>query len=229
MGQCIRAFSPLLALQWILCFICPQSQEQLSCLLQSFCSASGSLGSIVQQRAEWRLSLEKTKLLWLQAGERRMSDGKQVLGVGRRGRVKSGEILLVLACGRQLACLCHINFLLHAAWKPLASWPSQIDVPRQAKPTAALYSISIFYTQGSLSQMAFLSFMYFNYLKLRFLLLQLGLRGREQMDLMHLPVEISALDNHLKAKFCRFCLQLCSSWNDILKYWASSSCLGSEW
>lgn len=108
--------------------------------------------------AEWRLSLEKTKLLWLQAGEKRMSDGKQALGVGRRGRVKAGEILLVLACGRQLACLCDINFLFFLQHgKPLASWPSQIqiDVPRQAKPTAFLYSISTFYTQGSLSQMAF--------------------------------------------------------------------------
>lgn len=43
------------------------------------------------------------------------------MGVGRRGRVKAGEVLLVLACGRQLACLCDINFLLLAVWKPLAS------------------------------------------------------------------------------------------------------------
>lgn len=43
-----------------------------------------------------------------------MPDGKQALGVGRRGRVKAGKALLVLACGRQLACLCDISFLLFA-------------------------------------------------------------------------------------------------------------------
>ena len=64
--------------------------------------------------------MEKTKLPWLQAGEKRMLDGKQALGVGRGDRRKGG-FLLVLVRGRQLACLCDINFLLVAAWKPLAS------------------------------------------------------------------------------------------------------------
>jgi len=48
------------------------------------------------------------------------------------------------------------------------------------------------------------------------------------MDLMHLPVEPGAIDNHLKAKFCRFYLQLWSSWSDMPKHWASSSWLGNE-
>lgn len=70
--------------------------------------------------------------------------------------------------------------------------------------------------------------MYFNYPKLAFSCFNL-VSEEEQMDLKHLPVEVSAVDNHLKATFFRFCLELCSSWNVIPKYWASSSCLGKAW
>lgn len=40
---------------------------------------------------------------------------------GGEGRQKKRGFLLVLARGRQLACLSDINFLLATAWKPLAS------------------------------------------------------------------------------------------------------------
>lgn len=158
MGQCTHFFSPQLALQQILCFICPQFQELLSWLLQPFCSASGSLGSIVQQRwpevngdYHWR----KQSCCGCRLGKSGCQMGNKRWGWGGEIEEKGG-FLLVLAHGRQLACLCDINFFLVTVWKPLASWPSQIqtDVPRQTQPTAAPYSI-IFYTQRSLSQMAF--------------------------------------------------------------------------
>lgn len=65
-----------------------------------------------------RLSLEKTKLPRLQAGEKRMSDGKQAFGEGRQ---KKRGFPLVLAHGSSLhACVILTSFSLQCGnlWHP---------------------------------------------------------------------------------------------------------------
>lgn len=127
----------LLALQQIRCFICSQFRELLSRLLQPFCSVSGSLGSVVQQRClemygdyHWR----KQNCHGCRLGKRGCQMGNKHWGWG--GRPKKRGVSACIGTRRQLACSCDIDFLLITAWKPLASWPSQIqtDVPRQTSP-----------------------------------------------------------------------------------------------
>lgn len=69
---------------------------------------------------EWRLSLEKTKVLWLQAGEKRTSDGKWALGVGRGDRRKGGFCLYWHVAGSLHAWVILTSFSLQrgSLWHP---------------------------------------------------------------------------------------------------------------
>lgn len=187
-------------------------QELLSWLLQSFCSASSSVGSIVQQRwlemngNHWR----KQNCCGCTLGKRRCQTGNKHWGQESETEEQGSFCLYQHVAGSLHACVILTSFLVHCGslWHPDTHKYERISSGR-LRPLATPYSINIFYTQGSLSQIPFLSFMYLNYLKLSApSSLQLSLRGRERMDLTHLSVELGVIDNHLKAKFCKFCLQL---------------------
>lgn len=208
MGQRIHVFSSLLALQQIVCFICPRFQELLSWLLQPFCSASGSLGSIVQQRwfeMNGDYHCRKQNCHGCRLGKRGCQMGNEHWGWGRETEEKGDFCLYWHVAGSLHACVILTSFSLqHGSLRhPDPRKYKQMSPGRPSPLLLPTASTSFTHRVLYLKWLFFFIIYVFQLSQTLFPLfsLQLHLRGRERMDLMHLPVELGAIDNHLKVKF----------------------------